>query len=38
MINWSGKKERNKLKTLEFNEKFDTSYPDLQDTMKAVLK
>jgi hypothetical protein len=39
MITWSRKKDRKKLKTFfEFNENEATTYPNLWDTMKAVLR
>jgi hypothetical protein len=39
MITWSRNKERKKLKTfLEFNENEGKTYPNLWDTMKAVLR
>jgi hypothetical protein len=39
LISWSGKKERKKLKTFwNLMKKEDTAFPNLWDTMKAVLR
>jgi hypothetical protein len=39
MVTWTGKKRKNKSKDfLVFNENYDTSYTNLWDTMKAVLR
>jgi hypothetical protein len=38
MITWSRKKYRKKLKTFRVNENEATPYPNLQETMKAILR
>jgi hypothetical protein len=39
MTTWSGKKINKEIKDcLHFNENVDTSYPNLWNTMKAVLR
>jgi hypothetical protein len=39
MITWLGRKEKKEIKDfLEFNENGDTIYPNLWDTMKAVVR
>ena len=38
MIPWSRKKHGKKSKTLEFNENEGTAYPNIWDTMKAMLR
>ena len=38
MIPWSRKKKGKKSKTLEFNEQEGTTYPNLWDALKMVLR